>query len=114
MRIVVIGGLGNFGARICKRLAQEPGLEVIATSRRQHSHLESVNTAALSMDSPNFALELKRLAPDLVIHCAGPFQNQDYRVALASMACNADYVDIADGREFVTGCCQRDIREFGR
>jgi saccharopine dehydrogenase-like NADP-dependent oxidoreductase len=103
MRIVAIGGLGNFGARICKRLTQEPGLEVIATSRRRHSQLESVKTAALDMDSPDFALELKSLAPDLVIHCAGPFQNQDYRVALASMACNANYIDIADGREFVTG-----------
>src|SRR5260370_20369317 len=103
MGIVVIGGLGNFGARICKRLAQESGLEVIATSRRQHSRLESVKAAALDTDSPDFALELESLAPDLVIHCAGPFQNQDYRVALASMACNADYIDIADGREFVTG-----------
>jgi saccharopine dehydrogenase-like NADP-dependent oxidoreductase len=103
MRIVVIGGLGNFGARICRRLTQEPGLEVIATSRRQHIQSEFVETAALDTDSPNFALELKSLAPDLVIHCAGPFQNQDYRVALASMACNADYIDIADGREFVTG-----------
>jgi hypothetical protein len=103
MRIVVIGGLGNFGARICKRLIQEPGLEVIATSRRQHSPLLSVKTAALDMEGPDFALELKSLAPDLVIHCAGPFQNQDYRVALASMACGANYIDIADGREFVTG-----------
>jgi len=103
MRVVVIGGLGNFGARICRRLTQEAGLEVIATSRRQHSQSEFVETAALDMDSSDFAQELKSLAPNLVIHCAGPFQNQDYRVALASMACNADYIDIADGREFVTG-----------
>jgi hypothetical protein len=38
-----------------------------------------------------------------VIHCAGPFQGQDYRVALASLACHAHYVDLADGRDFVTG-----------
>jgi hypothetical protein len=103
MRVVVIGGLGNFGARICKRLVQESGLEIIATSRRPSSLLGSAKVAALDMDSPAFAVDLKALGPDLVIHCAGPFQGQDYRVALASMACKAHYIDIADGREFVTG-----------
>jgi saccharopine dehydrogenase-like NADP-dependent oxidoreductase len=63
----------------------------------------SVEAATLDISSPHFAAELESLAPDLVIHCAGPFQNQDYRVALASMACNANYIDIADGRAFVAG-----------
>lgn len=103
MRVVVIGGLGNFGARICRRLAQEPGIEVIATSRRPTSQGEIINTAALDMGAPSFATDLKALGPDLVIHCAGPFQGQDYGVALASMACHAHYIDIADGRDFVTG-----------
>jgi saccharopine dehydrogenase-like NADP-dependent oxidoreductase len=102
-RVVVIGGLGNFGARICQRLAQEPGIEVIATSRRPISRAGFVNTAVLDMGGPSFAKNLKALGPDLVIHCAGPFQGQDYRVALASMACHAHYIDIADGRGFVTG-----------
>jgi saccharopine dehydrogenase-like NADP-dependent oxidoreductase len=102
MRVVVIGGLGNFGARICQRLAQDSGLEIIATSRRMHSQSAFVKTEVLDMDSASFALDLKSLGADLVIHCAGPFQGQDYRVALASMACNASYIDIADGREFVT------------
>jgi saccharopine dehydrogenase-like NADP-dependent oxidoreductase len=103
MRVIVIGGLGNFGSRICKRLAQEPRLEIIATGRRADSAWGSVKTAMLNTDSPTFAADLKSLAPDLVIHCAGPFQGQNYRVALASMACKAHYVDIADGREFVVG-----------
>ncbi|MGC2028988.1 MAG: NAD-dependent epimerase/dehydratase family protein [Steroidobacteraceae bacterium] len=103
MRVVVIGGLGNFGARICRRLAQEPGTEVIATSRRPTSQGEFFNTAALDTGAPSFAKDLKGLGPDLVIHCAGPFQGQDYRVALASMACHTHYIDIADGRDFVTG-----------
>jgi saccharopine dehydrogenase-like NADP-dependent oxidoreductase len=103
MRVVVIGGLGNFGARICRRLAQEPGIEVIATSRRPTSQAGFANTAVLDMDGRSFARDLKALGPDLVIHCAGPFQGQDYRVALASMACHAHYIDLADGRDFVTG-----------
>jgi hypothetical protein len=103
MRVVVIGGLGNFGLRICKRLAQEPGLEIIATRRRPDSPFGSFKIAMLDTDSPTFAADLKALRPDLVVHCAGPFQGQDYRVALASVACNAHYVDIADGRDFVVG-----------
>jgi hypothetical protein len=59
--------------------------------------------ARLDMQSPTFAADLESLRPDLVIHCAGPFQGQDYRVALASVACSAHYIDIADGREFVVG-----------
>jgi hypothetical protein len=108
MRVVVIGGLGNFGARICRRLACDPRFTVIATSRRggatgRVEGIERLEVAVLDSDSPRFAQDLKALAPDLVVHCAGPFQDQDYRVALASLACGAHYADLADGREFVAG-----------
>jgi saccharopine dehydrogenase-like NADP-dependent oxidoreductase len=105
MRAVVIGGLGNFGARICRRLAHEPGIQVVATSRRltEDGKRAAAETATLDIDSPHFAIDLKALTPDLVIHCAGPFQGQDYRVALASLECGANYVDLADGRGFVAG-----------
>src|SRR5271165_4667994 len=98
MRVAVIGGLGNFGARICRRLALEPGIEVIATSRRAGGPVPAapVKTATLDIDGAGFATDLKALTPDLVIHCAGPFQGQDYRVALTSLACGANYIDIAD------------------
>jgi hypothetical protein len=105
MRVVVIGGLGNFGARICTRLALEPGIEVVATSRRARGTGASrqILTLPLDIDSPHFEKTLRSLAPELVIHCAGPFQGQDYRVALASLACGAHYLDLADGRRFVAG-----------
>src|SRR5260221_2746450 len=57
--------------------------------------------AKLDHSARDFPTALKRLAPDLVIHCAGPFQSQDYRVALAAMAAGAHYLDLADGRQFV-------------
>jgi NAD(P)-dependent dehydrogenase (short-subunit alcohol dehydrogenase family) len=105
MRVVVIGGLGNFGARICARLALESGIEVVATSRRVRDTGASRHsqTTPLDIDSPHFEKTLRSLAPDLVIHCAGPFQGQDYQVALASLACGAHYLDLADGRRFVAG-----------
>ena len=105
MRVVVIGGSGNFGARICRRLSLEKGFEIIATSRHatKKSATSNVEIARLDIEGANFAEQLTTLAPDLVIHCAGPFQNQDYRVALATLALGAHYIDLADGREFVTG-----------
>jgi NAD(P)-dependent dehydrogenase (short-subunit alcohol dehydrogenase family) len=103
MRVIVIGGLGNFGARICKRLSQEEGFKVVATSRHAEKSPPATNVelATLDIDHPGLGEQLKALAPDLAIHCAGPFQTQDYRVALAALACGAHYIDIADGRDFV-------------
>jgi NAD(P)-dependent dehydrogenase (short-subunit alcohol dehydrogenase family) len=105
MRVIVIGGTGNFGARICKRLSLEDGFKIVATSRHAEKTTlaRNVELAMLDIDHEWLAEQLKALAPDLVIHCAGPFQNQDYRVALAALACGAHYIDIADGRAFVAG-----------
>jgi hypothetical protein len=90
MRIVVLGGRGNFGARICRELAHEASGEVIAVGRRE-----------LDTTRPDFDTRLALLLPDIVIHCAGPFQGQDYRVAAAAIARGAHYIDLSDGRDFV-------------
>jgi len=106
LRVVVIGGLGNFGARIVRRLGLEPGIELIATGRRPVPTAGGTRPfaiAVLDTERPDWAANLAALSPGLVIHCAGPFQGQDYRVALAALRCGAHYVDLADGREFVNG-----------
>jgi len=104
MRVVVLGGYGNFGARVCRGLA--PSMEVVAAGRHPERGLSgladlNVQHARLDRSAHDFPRALARLAPDLVIHCAGPFQSQDYRVALAAMAAGAHYLDLADGRQFV-------------
>jgi NAD(P)-dependent dehydrogenase (short-subunit alcohol dehydrogenase family) len=102
MRVVVIGGSGNFGARICSRLAREPGLEIIATGRRAaDGERDAISHKVLDLHAPDLARALAALRPDLVIHCAGPFQGQNYNVANAALASGAHYIDLADGREFV-------------
>jgi NAD(P)-dependent dehydrogenase (short-subunit alcohol dehydrogenase family) len=73
MRVVVIGGYGNFGARVCRGLAGSPGMEVVAAGRRPRD-----GGGQLDISAPGFAGDLAKLAPDLVIHCAGPFQSQDF------------------------------------
>lgn len=99
MRVVVLGGYGNFGARICRALADDAGIEVIAAGRTARGN----KGVQLDLASPDFPEKLKSLAPGVVIHCAGPFQGQDYRVAEAAIAAGAHYIDLSDGREFVAG-----------
>lgn len=111
-RILVVGGYGNFGARISRRIAAWRDVELIVAGRdgagaaRFAAALSSPARCcgiALDLDASDFANALAEHAPDLVIHTAGPFQGQDYRVARAALSCGAHYVDLADGRDFVAG-----------
>ena len=113
MRVVVLGGAGNFGARIVRALRTDPQLELIAAGRRaQHvAGAEQVATASLDIAMADFPRLLGALRPELVIHCVGPFQGQDYRVAQAALEAGAHYLDLADGRDFVAGFARaNDVR----
>lgn len=108
MRIVVLGGFGNFGARICRALAPDPSLTVVAASRRANAALAdfarmNIHNAQIDITADGLAEGLRALNPGLVIHCVGPFQRQDYRVAHAALSCGAHYIDLSDGRDFVAG-----------
>jgi NAD(P)-dependent dehydrogenase (short-subunit alcohol dehydrogenase family) len=108
MRVVVIGGYGNFGARVCRGLAAS-AMEVVAAGRNpDEDEFDGlpVKHARLDHSAPDFPAALKRLAPDLVIHCAGPFQSQNYGVARAALAAGSHYFDLADGRHFVARFAQ--------
>jgi hypothetical protein len=112
--VVVIGATGHFGGRICRRILTETDIELVVTSRSSESAdglaktltairpQAKVRAAALDLDAPNFAEILASLNPDIVIHTAGPYQGQDYRVAEACIDCASHYIDLADGRDFVT------------
>lgn len=103
MRIVVMGGAGNFGARIVRALRADPSIELLVAGRRLVSvpAAEDVPGVLVDIDEAGFGQELKALSPGLVIHCVGPFQGQDYRVANAALAAGAHYLDLADGRQFI-------------
>lgn len=111
LRVVLIGAAGVFGSRIARRLCGDPRFEVILAGRRRAA-LEKLAdalgashacAATLDVEAAGFPCSLTRLHPQLVIHTAGPFQNRDYGVAEACINCGSDYVDLADGRSFVSG-----------
>ncbi len=103
MRVVVLGGAGNFGARIVRALRDDPSIELLIAGRRIVSlqGAEDVPGIVVDIGAAGFAQGLKALSPGLVIHCVGPFQEQDYRVANAALAAGAHYLDLADGRQFI-------------
>ena len=98
----MVGGAGNFGGRIVRALSADSAIEVLVAGRRAASgRVTGAAAVALDIDTADLAQKLRALSPGLVIHCVGPFQGQDYRVAEASLAAGAHYLDLADGREFV-------------
>jgi hypothetical protein len=119
MRVLVLGGAGNFGARIIRALAGDPLLELLAASRHgtKVPAAEAAVPLRLDMWAEDFGSRLVAAAPDIVVHCVGPYQGQDYRVARAVLQAGAHYVDLADGREFVvnfSGSLDAMARSAGR
>ncbi|WP_432728596.1 saccharopine dehydrogenase family protein [Variovorax sp. W6] len=108
MKTLVLGGYGNFGARICRALAGSPGIDLLVAGRdaqRATAFASSLGGTAsgvrIDVQAADLAGTLRGLGVELVIHTAGPFQNQDYRVPQAVAAAGAHYIDLADGRRFV-------------
>jgi len=96
MKVVVLGGYGNFGARICRGLKGDPRIELLVAGRDA-----SRADAVLDVRSPALAQRLRDIGAQLVIHTAGPFQQQDHTVARACAEAGSHYIDLADDRRFV-------------
>lgn len=103
MRVVVLGGAGNFGARIVRALRGDPTVDLLVAGRRLLSVHGAPDVPGVVVDirAADFAQQLRALSPELVIHCVGPFQGQDYGVTNAALAAGAHYLDLADGRQFI-------------
>lgn len=111
---MVVGGYGFFGSRLVERLAARAGLRLTIAGRslpdaraladrlRSGARAE-LGTARLDTGLAGLLRTLERLAPDTVVLASGPFQHQDYGVARACIATGANYVDLADARDFVAG-----------
>ena len=120
MKVLILGGYGNFGKRIASLLARK-GIPVIIAGR------DGAKAAALAKALPSDLAEtaifdarsdLRRQLsigkPLVVINTCGPFQNADYGIAQACIAGGVHYIDLADGRDFVTGITRLDADARGR
>ena len=109
---LVLGGYGNFGARICRALAGDPAQHhqmTLLVAGRDAARAQALadtlhhgaRGVALDHQAPGLADQLRAWGVGLVIHTAGPFQAQAYAVAQAAAQAGAHYIDLADGRRFV-------------
>jgi saccharopine dehydrogenase-like NADP-dependent oxidoreductase len=108
VKTLLLGGYGNFGARIGRALAAEPGVELMIGGRngaRAGAFAATLGATmqgvAIDATAGTLAQLLQRQGVQLVIHAAGPFQPQGYGVAEAAARAGAHYIDLADGRRFV-------------
>ena len=113
-RVLIIGGYGNFGRFISRSLANQDNIRLIIAGRSEdkaQSLANTLNAEAAVLDiHESLEAKLQEINPDVVIHTSGPFQQQGYDVAEACISCGANYIDLADGREFVSNIGSLDER----
>lgn len=125
-RVLVLGGYGHFGGRICARLASHADIQLVVGGRNRSSadkfiaalkaHPSGMAPEPLVIDhtSPDLSRILRGRSIDLAIHTCGPFQGQSYHVAESCIEAKCHYIDLADAREFVSGFRQLDKRAKSR
>jgi NAD(P)-dependent dehydrogenase (short-subunit alcohol dehydrogenase family) len=106
-RILVIGGYGGFGARLCRRLAEAGHTLLVAGRSRDKAGrfaagLEGARPLVLDRND-DIGPVLAQERPKLVIDAAGPFQETGYDVPEACIGAGIPYLDLADARAFVCG-----------
>src|SRR5438552_18049851 len=87
-RIIILGGYGNFGARVARALASEPNIELIVAGRDLGSASRFVRTIGgagaaseatrLDHTAYDFPANLHALPPNLVSHRPGPFRGRTF------------------------------------
>lgn len=112
--ILLIGASGVFGSRLAERLTLEPGIALTLAGRRREPLEElrkNIGSGAVWTLDRNW-IEARDLAGyELVIDAAGPFQQSGTRLVDAAIEAGVDYVDLADGREWVVKFAQHfDVR----
>lgn len=116
-RILIIGGYGNFGTHIAKRLAAEDDIQLIIGGRGAEKARAFIGTLSHATNAPEWCQmdyrtglseTLGKVRPEIVIHTSGPFQNQGYAVASQCINSKCHYIDLADARDFVVGITELD------
>ena len=119
MKIIILGGYGVFGGRLCQLLSADSRLSIYVAGRSYKKAQQFCSTLNLGATfSPlefdrekNVATQLLQIQPDLVIDASGPFQtygSDPYHLVQACLENGINYMDFADGSEFVEGIGQFD------
>jgi len=115
LRVLIAGGYGTFGGRIVQLLENEPRLSLLVAGRslkRAGAFVAARRDAKAALTAVAFdrdadlVAQLTSLRPDILVDASGPFQaygDERYRVIEACIALGVNYLDLADGSDFVAG-----------
>jgi Domain of unknown function (DUF4166)/Saccharopine dehydrogenase NADP binding domain len=119
-RILIVGGYGTFGGRLVELLENDARLTLLIAGRS----LEQARTYCAQRQSavatlvPTFfdrlnsdATVLAQLRATIVVDASGPFQaygDQRYSLIERCIECGVNYLDLADGSDFVSGVAKFD------
>jgi len=114
--ILVIGGTGVFGKRLCKHLiTQFTGVKLVITARSEkkaQSQAADFQQLAFgdnvvvgrSLNLPTDSLQtlLSQVGPAIVVDCSGPFQLANHSTPEIVLRVGAHYLDLADARDYLS------------
>ena len=116
MKLLILCRYGVFGGRLVQLLGDLPQLEILVAGRNLSAakafcrDFEGEATLRpFELDRANAAKVFAGEEPDLIIDASGPFQDYGeapYSVVEAAIVAGIDYVDFADGSDFVFGIAQ--------
>jgi short subunit dehydrogenase-like uncharacterized protein len=119
MKILILGGYGTFGGRLAYLLAEDERLTLLIAGRsvqKAKDFCEGLQSGAQKIPvffdrNEDVETQIKEINPNIVVDAMGPFQaygNDPYDVVKACIANGVDYMDLADGSDFVKGIHQFD------
>lgn len=112
--VLVLGGSGVFGSRLADRLARIDGITLVVAGRsleraeQTASQLRrirpGVSILARAVSAPEGLVDaLSSTGAGILVDASGPFQGRGYAIPEICIAAGVNYVDLADGRDFVWG-----------
>ncbi len=119
-RILIVGGYGTFGGRLVELLESDARLTLLIAGRsldRARTYCARRSSAVATLVPTLFdrldsgATLLASLRATVVVDASGPFQaygDRCYRLIEACIACGVNYLDLADGSDFVSGVAKYD------
>jgi len=115
IKILVVGGYGTFGGRIVELLENEAGLTLVVAGRslaKAEAYCAGRGATKAQLLAAQFdrdgdlAGQLEAIRPDILVDASGPFQaygRDPYRLIETCIVQRINYLDLADGAEFVAG-----------
>ena len=113
MKVVVLGGYGVFGGRLCRLLLRDRH-EVMVAGRSLESAQHFCNEHGgipLHVDISGDLAAIFDTNPDIVIDAVGPYQtyrDAPYRIPKACIENHVHYLDLSDDGPFSAGICVLD------